>query len=695
MTVAGVLSTVEDVVSMDAGTSEDTTGKYIENMRKNASLTRANQEVASRGQDKRRASPSEIAAVNAGEELNRSVNTSSTKSCLSQGSVPQFEARTKSIQLLHKLISSVESFGSYCVLDISSEGMCFSISDGHVCKIRLNLNKKVFNVFTFNGVWQKSEYTETQLYGEDTDFSDDGSNTNYVMNGFAKDAVITLNINITSFLETMNIHVKDKKSLDDGLECVFKYERDGDPFVMIFEDECIVERCELNTFYDESVVGLKRTGKRKGKSVKDKSKSKDKFQDDTLDRGEEFNDNLFGVNHGVIDDSVFRIDNTKILFDIIMKSNILHDTIKDMHDLLTERFILYLKKFKEDVAGAGTNLRSNLNQAKSDLIFISKSKADTIGFSKLIVPQRKANIPEFKLSVPVVNPAPSRDNVDIQLKECYGVSLSSTYHFSNFARLLKAIKLSKMIKIRKDMNGITSLMLLLGKSDGVNLQQPESSGLYGSSIEFVTLESVSIDELSSLSSISNDTTLLSKLGYANRFVEQLIKDDREVQTIRVGNDGQLITLDDFFGNAQTEFDELPDMHNSMGHAMGEYIPIEDPIADNALERETNQEEVIMNKHKEKDQNQNILKLTERLTMSLLGHPLPAGQASQDGIQVEKTMIEDNEGLNDGKRLKRASNKTSKRRKTGNAERRTKRGKNQKENDGIETVGGAIEIPLFI
>jgi hypothetical protein len=89
-----------------------------------------------------------------------------------------------------------------------------------------------------------------------------------------------------------------------------------------------------------------------------------------------------------------------------------------------------------------------------------------------------------------------------------------------------------------------------------------------------------------------------------------------------------------------------------------------------------------------------LKLTERLTMSLLGHPLPAGQASQDGIQVEKTMIEDNEGLNDGKRL-RASNKTSKRRKTGNAERRTKRGKNQKENDGIETVGGAIEIPLFI
>lgn len=598
---------------------------------------------------------------------------------------PQFLSKTKNIQLLHKLISSVQEFGDFCMLDISSEGMCFTISDGNVCKVRLNLNKKIFSTYTFNGVWRnKREYADAQLYADDTYLSDlednqirDKNKDEILTSGFDQDAIISIRLNLTSFLETINIHVKEKKATGMNVECTFIYEREGDPFIMTFEDDCIIEKCEMATFDLESY-------ERKNKKNKDKTS---KIQEESNEI------NIFNFENTLIDDSIFRLDSKKILFDIIIKSHILHDTIKDMNDLKTDKFILYCEKTSKNDE---TNRSYSRESKGSKIIFISKSKSDTIGFSKLIIPNKRSLVPEFKVFKPVVS---INDPDEYELLDCFDLSLSSTYHFDYFSNLLKAIKLSRLIKIRKDMNGITSLLLLLGKEN--NNHEPDTTELYGSSIEFVTLESLSINELSALNIRNSDESLLSKLGYDNSFVKQLIKDDQDIQTIRVGTDGRFITLDDFFGNTNNigaEFEQIENnpinIQNNFDDfpANNSYVPVEQ-----LTESTTNASSRSKLKTKTKTNDNNILKLTEQLTMTLLGHPTPAGN-KEGNIQIGKTMIEDDEDEygSASKKRKHTTNNSNKRSKNNKTSGRGKRINNSKrKNDGIETVGGAIEIPLFI
>ncbi|OUT23865.1 hypothetical protein CAS74_000237 [Pichia kudriavzevii] len=532
---------------------------------------------------------------------------------------PQFLAKTRNIHTLHKLISSVQLFGDFCLVDISAEGICFSINDGNVCKVRLNLNRKMFDIFEFNGVWGKSaRFTDSQLYADDTDLSD--------------------------------------------------------------------EAC---TYF---VEGGAQNSKRK-RGTKNRVKKNGKISDPHKTNNEEQAVTVFDFEPTTLDDSVFRTDPGKILFDIIIKPNILYDVMKDMLDLTTERFVLYCSKNETELEELNQNRVSLKDNKNSKIIFISKSKSDTIGYSKLIIPQRKANIPEFKLLKPIV----ANDNLDgrengYQFIDCYNMSLSSTYHFHYFAKLIRAIKLSRLIKIRKDMNGITSLLLLLGKNAIGSQQQPQPDILLGSSIEFTTLESVPIDELSSLNIDGETTTLLKKLGYNNHFIEQLIKDDQDIQTIRVGNDGKFVTLDDFFGNAAAEF-ENAEPHNVMNH-----------ISTNSRNQNVNNyssnafknEEALKPKKSDilPEQNNNVLKLTEQLTMSLLGHGTPLKVGHSNNIQVEKSIAEDDERT-DRRRGKRKTNSVEKRSKQQNSGKKGRKKRDKDENDGIETVGGAIEIPLFI
>lgn len=95
-----------------------------------------------------------------------------------------------------------------------------------------------------------------------------------------------------------------------------------------------------------------------------------------------------------------------------------------------------------------------------------------------------------------------------------------------------------------------------------------------------------------------------------------------------------------------------------------------------------------------EQNNNVLKLTEQLTMSLLGHGTPLKVGHSNNIQVEKSIAEDDERT-DRRRGKRKTNSVEKRSKQQNSGKKGRKKRDKDENDGIETVGGAIEIPLFI
>ncbi|OBA14772.1 uncharacterized protein OGAPODRAFT_24678 [Ogataea polymorpha] len=115
-----------------------------------------------------------------------------------------------------------------------------------------------------------------------------------------------------------------------------------------------------------------------------------------------------------------------------------------MKDLSTEELILYC-----------SNMRSE-HQRK--LVLISKSEDASIGYSKLVFPSRKPFLKDMQLYKPeLVN------EEQTQMVLC-STSISSFYNFSYFAKILRAIKLSKSIKVRKDLAGLTSVSLLLGSS---------------------------------------------------------------------------------------------------------------------------------------------------------------------------------------------------------------------------------------
>lgn len=442
-----------------------------------------------------------------------------------------FVASTTNITSVCSLITSIAPFGDTFYLTITQDGLSFSVVCNNVCKVVLTLDVRLFSDYELDSSKQR----------------------------------IVLSLNLKSLLETINLHlpVGDKESPEMRTKCTFSYKEPGSPFVLIFEDDLIVERCELLTFFIEPEV----------------------------------EENL--------DSSAFELDSSQLIFETVLKSTIICDAFKDMDDLNTDEFILYCSSREEH----------------KQLIFISRSKDSSIGYSKLIVPEKKALLKDLTIYDPINSTGDSAVACD--------ASVSSFYHFNYFAKIIRAIRLSKLIKIRKDVNGLTSFLALIGPTKG------SSQLFYGTSIKFVTLESVPMDERI-LTSSNEVPTAASELGYNNPEVERMIRDEENIQVVRI-SDGQL-TLDDYF--QPQEFVQQSEMPPPpVGHLHGS------------------------------------LRVTEELTRSVLGLTKQAAAKFDEDIDVNRT--EETPLVKNTKRRKKQSKKK------------------KKDGEGIETVGGAIEIPLFI
>lgn len=387
------------------------------------------------------------------------------------------------------------------------------------------------------------------------------------------ESVITIGIDLSDVLDTFNFH-----SSIEGVEFTLQYDDGSNQLILTFNDDLIIETCTLQTYVVES----------SGQGG---------------------------------DDEGFQLDSFGVISEIVIKSSILFDILKDMKGLHTEKFIIYCLKRVEGYS------------EKNQLIFISQSKLNSIGLSKLIVPQTRSNIQQFDIF--------KLNNG--QRETCFNTSLSCNYLYIHFSKLLKALKYSRSVKIRRDLNGLTSVVLLLGEPSD------HQRKLYqGCSLDFTTLESTGMEIMGV--PVNNDG-----VGYADNQIDQLIKDDEDISTIRIGTDGQL-TLDDYFQTRAV--DRIDDYETGVPRGS-----------------------IITSK------SQDEIQITPELAQTLLG-----GGAYGNGVSVQSTPIGTVLGPSNEKSGKIPNVPTPQIR-SKKPRNRTKRSK--RSNDGVETVGGAVEIPLFI
>ncbi|GMG17984.1 unnamed protein product, partial [[Candida] boidinii] len=586
----------------------------------------------------------------------------------------QFIAKTSNIIPIYHLISSLLPFGKNCTIIISKDGLCLTITDNNTCKILLNLDKRLFNFHYILNLKknnkksndQEEEYEDDDDYGANVRFSrrnttDVTEADNHTQLGNENDdneddnddnneKTISLNLDLKSLIETINIHIPSDKNQEPNVNCILSYRGEGYPFVLTFEDSYVIERCELLTLHidsdeDYSVLTKRNNNQRRNNYRLRQKKNSNNNGTQSGEGNTQFDEFFNEISNNYEDTEVnvntyiFQLDTSKIMYEIVLKSSLLFDAIKDMNDLNTEEFILFcskeLSKSNNKHNLPDINAQSEEESIRKRLVLISKSSDDSIGYSKLIIPEKKAYLKDISIYRPELISLENQDtdleddssnnedgdetnltedgnqmaairnekkararekmekvnnseDKNIEMIPAY-TSISSFYNFQYFSKILKSIKLSKLIKIRKDLNGITSLSLLITSAGSlnessrsrVNNGNNDDKGLYfGTSIEFITLETIPIEEryfiTNSINEINNrdknefensnsgavkkeipNSTLL-KYGYNNTTIEQMIRDDDNINVIVIGNNGQLTTLDDFF--SRTDEDNFINSH---------------------------------------------------------------------------------------------------------------------------------------
>lgn len=344
-----------------------------------------------------------------------------------------FTLSTTSVTQLANFLGAIASVGSKCLVVINKDGAFFKINDLGICKVQLILDSNFFDSY------------QLEIQGDEDD--------------------VRFMIDIHSLVESVTIaNGYNNGQLGDQagplkVNCILSYQGYGEPFVVSFEDEKMLERVEFQTF-----------------NIEDETEDEDDFE----------------------------IENDKLILEIVLKSSILYEILKDFKEIQTEQVHIYC----------------DTKNSAQNLIFISKGE---LGYSKMIFPSKRKLIEEMVIH----KLDPSTHTYPVTNHD----SATCCYNFAYFSKMIKLCRIGSKIKFKKDSNGITSILILL-KDDLRNRSTTV--------IEFKLLESMN------LSGDNNDT-------FNNSFIQNLIDDD-EVTQIQVNVDDQQ-RLDDLLPVQNSNFNQ--------------------------------------------------------------------------------------------------------------------------------------------
>lgn len=230
-------------------------------------------------------------------------------------------------------------------------------------------------------------------------------------------------LKINHLLDSVNVA---SRNADDAVECTLSYNGYGSPFVLTFEDSMISERVEYSTYLN-----------------------------------------------GKFDNSGLELDRDQVLFECIVKGDILYAAIKDLKEIGCKECYLYVE----------------LNEGGNNVFaLISKSQ---LGFSRIKLPNSRSILEKLEVY--------DSDSTTL----LYGKPIIGFFDFNCFDKIRQSTKVASKVLLRMDVHGLLSVNILSQTDDVLiadtrnsNARQLQLPKNYpGIVIEVCMLEKESIDEV--------------------------------------------------------------------------------------------------------------------------------------------------------------------------------------------------------
>lgn len=245
-----------------------------------------------------------------------------------------FAASTTHVAHLAEILHSLSTIDRYALLTITAEGITFFAEQNHIINTLANIDATLFSTYEFYG----SDVASTQF----------GIDITLLSELLAAAASVPTS--------KMKAGSGTAGQLSDSAICYFKYEGEGFPLIVEFEDRLIIELLEFSTF---------------DLNLDNPYSAQDEFGNTTASDG------------GLI------VDSTRLQFEVIIKSDILSILLQDLNALDTDELYVFV---------------SNKN-GNHLLNFVSKC---ALGHTKLIFPNDKMSLQ--KLEVYSDQMEPTEDN---------------------------------------------------------------------------------------------------------------------------------------------------------------------------------------------------------------------------------------------------------------------------------------------
>ncbi|GMM38991.1 Rad17 protein [Saccharomycopsis crataegensis] len=378
-----------------------------------------------------------------------------------------FEASTTEISHITAVLSAIAQVGTNAKLFIGSDGLIFVCENVHTIRASATFDKGLFEYYSFrpkpDGQNQDKSKNNNTAASETDVSSDDDDNNNNQANGLSQKVkqirkhvreTIKICLDISSVVESFMIASSLSKVNKENVKNV-------------------TVRCKLC---------YKGPGENFEISFSDPLITEDCMFSTFVDIEEE-------------DQRHLQLDTGALILESTLQADVIYDALNNLKDMNVQELYIY-------AANKMTNQKTldDGRVEQNQLMFISKGE---MGYSRFVFPELE------KLVIRQYDPT------EYQFRVVKNDFIVSVYKFDMFKKVMKAVKLSSKIRIRKDNKGIISVHLLTACNiDGISVnpkifgvvpkgnnirENPPDLGrrkpLYdGTIIEFILLELVVNDD---------------------------------------------------------------------------------------------------------------------------------------------------------------------------------------------------------
>lgn len=319
-----------------------------------------------------------------------------------------FTGSTNQVSHLADIFSSITTINTQALMVISLKGINIFAEYNHILNAHLTIDPSLFS--TYNIYSEDDGPTPTSLSDLESQELRLGIDISLIAESFSA-AATTGSKGGNAASGSTNVSAANN---NDNVVCYIKYNGEGHPLIIEFEDRLMNEKIEFLTFYLDIRYPY------------DPNEIEDEEQYDLI------------------------VNPSEIHFEVILRSDVFTNLLQDLQQINTvDLYIFVSNKYRNLGEKPGQPSRNYNRVAFMDnqLNFISKG---AIGHLKLLFPNHKVMLEKLD----IFKKNQSDEMIQIQS------SLITCYNFTNFIKIFKAVKLSSKCKIMKDLSGILSVQLL-------------------------------------------------------------------------------------------------------------------------------------------------------------------------------------------------------------------------------------------